>query len=411
MVSHQKKISKNKTVVIRNAVKAKNRPRRMKSKATSRRSGNAAQRNAQSARAAPVFGPVSTIDTAPVSIGNTVQGCSPVVTPVADGVRVRGRDFLITANATATSVTGWCLIAGSPITPECMSASILKGYCNSYAQYQVHGVALHFVTSSTTADAGSVLLYVGKDRAAPGLIPTAANLLPFVLSDHCTVISPVWKNASAVYHPSPAWYTTGLGNDEGLHEQACGEMFVLSKVTEANSPGYILMDYDITFRNMQVNIKSLTFPITRMKYTEIAYEINAGVASGVTAQLADNVLQLLDGTTNSTTPTGTLVGDVFKMIVNITGSSASGALTLANAWVYTISGLTSPVIPIVDGLTVYATFVGSNKWIFYPTYEAAVTGINAIQWSGGGGATLNLNLHAFVSWVGTVSGSELQANY
>lgn len=384
----------------------------MKRKSVSRRSGKVAQQNARSARAAPSFGPVSTIDTAPVSIGNTVQGCSPIVTPTADGVRVRGRDFLVTANATSASVTGWCLIGGAPITPECMSASALKGYCSSYAEYQVHGVALHFVTSSTTADAGSVLLYVGKDRAAPGLNPTAANLLPFVLSDHCTVISPVWKNASAVYHPAPKWYTTGLGNDEPLSEQACGEMFVLSKVTETNSPGYILMDYDITFRNMQVNIKSLTFPLTRMKYTEVTLDFNAAMLSGVTTatfDVAASGVKLLDGVTGTAVPTGFALGDVYKLILTTTLDNLGGVG--GNTLFTTVLGTTSTNFSLTDGLTIYAVAIGSSTVQLFPTYTSAIVASNPIKFGEGSGGTQNIDIHGFMSLVGAVEGAITQSNY
>lgn len=379
--------------------------------ATQRKRRNARTRQNQAAARSPsVFGPVSTIDTAPVSIGNTVQGCSPVITPTADGVRVRGRDFLISANATSTSVTGWCLVGAAPITPECMSASVLKGYCNSYAQYQVHGVALHYITASTTADAGSVMLYVGKDRAAPGLNPSAANLLPFVLSDHCTVITPIWKNASAVYHPSPKWYSTGIGNDEPMCEQSCGEMFVLSKVTENNAPGYILMDYDITFKNMQVNVKSLTFPLTRMKYTEVILHWTANATKDVTIIDADFVSgTLLDGTTVGTPPTGAAIGDVYKVVFTTTLISLVGAN--ANNLIDVKMGANFAALSIVDGYTLYGAITSSfPNMELYPTYQAACIGDNPLRY----GFTANpvtANIHAFMSLCGSVEGSLLQANY
>jgi hypothetical protein len=303
------------------------------------------------------------------------------------------------------------LVGGSPISPECMSASVLKGYCNSYAEYQVHGVALHFITSSTTADAGSLLIYVGKDRAGPGLNPTAANLLPFVLSDHCTVITPVWKNASAVYHPAPRWYTTGIGNDEPLSDQACGEMFVLSKVTETNSPGYILMDYDITFRNMQVNIKSLTFPLTRMKYTETVLNHNgAPVTTDVTIVQANFTGQnLLDGSTASSAPTGWVIGDIYKIILTTTSQSIAA---LGTTFDVPVGGGYVPTT-IVDGLTIYGVITDSTPTIeLFASYPAAVAGIAPFRYaSNNGGGNMAWFLHCFVSLVGSTVGTVLQANY
>lgn len=397
MVSHQKKNNKNKTKIVRKVVKINPVSRKIKKRAPT--------------ASAPSFGPVSTIDTAPVSIGNTVQGCSPIVVPTADGMRVRGRDFLVTVNPTSTSVTGWCVVAGAPITPSCMSASILKGYSNTYSEYQVHGVALHFVTAATTADAGSIMLYVGKDRAGPGLNPSSNNLLPYVLSDHCTVISPVWKNASAVFHPAPKWYTTGLGNDEGLSEQACGELFVLSKITPADSPGYILIDYDITFRNMQVNIKSLTFPITRMKYTEVVLSVPAGAVvidtSIVTPQF--NLGNYLDGVTASQPPANMTIGDIYKVVITTTLMTINNA-TVNNLMDTPIGNQFQP-LSLVDGYTLYAVVVNNYPNIeLYPTYTAAITATTPIRF-GVTGAAVGFTIHAFISLVGSVQGLILQANY
>lgn len=61
----------------------------------------------------PTFGPVSTISTAPVAIGNSMSGFKTQVLHTADGCRVIGRDYAFTPAATG-NVTGWALTGGMP---------------------------------------------------------------------------------------------------------------------------------------------------------------------------------------------------------------------------------------------------------------------------------------------------------
>jgi hypothetical protein len=277
-----------------------------------------------------------------------------------------------------------------------------------YAEYMVHAVAFHYVTATTTATPGSILMYVGKDRAGPGVITSSANLLPFILSDQETVISPVWQNCSSVFRPVPQWYTTGLGNDEGLHEQACGEFFIFDKSDSANTPGYVIMDYDISFRVMQVNIKSLTFPMTRMKYTQMVFGLNTSITQGGNGNMTTNAGVLLDAATQSATPTGSVIGDVFKVILNVTNSSFSGANN-GNLFQVGTGNSQTTTVTLLDGFTMYAVYDATNQMVLFPTYEGAITNSNPMQY-GHTGATV-VSLYAYLSYVGSVGNSTFQASY
>lgn len=413
MVSKQPKTS-TRTTVIRQALKPMaRRNNKVAKNQRTQRARRVRARTVGTPAGQPVFGPVATIDSAPISIGNTINGCQPIITPTNDGVRVRGRDFLLTCQPTSTSFTGWQVCGGAPITPACMPSSVLKSYWNMYAEYQVHAVAFHFITAAITTDAGSIMMYVGKDRAAPGLNPSSANLLPFVLSDPHTVISPIWKNASSVYHPAPTWYTTAVDNDEGLHEQSPGEYFILSKVTQADAPGYVLIDYDISFRVHQVNLKTSVFPAARMKYTEVNIEMaSASTTVDVTVPVIDVVGgNLLDGATVSTNPTGNTVGDIYKVILTINGAAFSGSgIGITNILDYDLGGGLFADVVITDGMTLYMACTGTNTYVLYPTYYNAVVGSRPLL-AGATNAGLGFSFHAFVSLVGANSGALLQSNF
>lgn len=364
--------------------------------------------------ATPIFGPVTTIDTAPVSIGNSFQGAAPIITPIPGGQRIRGRDFLINVDPTGVAVTGWTLVAGAPITPVCMVSSGVKSLMQMYGKYCVNGVAFHYITSCTTGDAGSVMMYIGKDRGGPGLNTANANFMPVVLSDGNTVISPVWKNCSAVYHPPPLYLPSDTFNSDGLHEQAPGEIFVYTKLASVNIPGYLLVDYDLSFVNMQVNLKSLSLPVARMKYTQVRFYDAAVVNAQVAMYSWDVVGQfLLDGTTNTVAPTGSELGDIYKIIINVDDGYV-GAATLPLSWQYNapISGGASliPATSYTDGATVFGVFTVGGAVAFYPNYYCASVLANPLIATAAAAAAPH-GFVAYVSLVGSVGNQLTQSNY
>lgn len=360
------------------------------------------------------FGPVTTIDTAPVAIGNSYQGVAPIVIPIADGMRVKGRDYLITLDsALQLYLNDWTLLGGAPITPACMIASAVKGFNNTYAQYCIHAVAFHFITSSSTSHDGSVMLYIGKNRNLPLPDTSNTNFLPFVLSDHNTTISPAWKNSTSVYVPPQVWRSTAPFNDESLDEQSPGELMVYSKfntnsTTVPASPGYIIVDYDISFRNMSLNIKNLTFPASRMKYNQVCLFRTNPALNELVEMTTDTGLRM-DGST-SFMPTGVALGDIYKLTVN---TDNKGGLTSYTGWWHVslpiIGGSVSQAVVIHDGYTCYGTVNENNKIVLYPSYTSAMTQATPLLWSAV--AASDYFFIAYLSLVGSVYNNLLQTNY
>jgi hypothetical protein len=357
----------------------------------------------------PVFGPVATIDTAPVSIGSSITGATPVIIPIEDGQRIQGRDFLIGVDATASTIVDWTLVGGSPVAPGCMVASTLKHFSSTYAHYMIHGVAFHFITSSSTATNGSVMFYVNKDRSRPALPTDSANFMSAVLSDHHTVIGPLWKNTTASYFPEPVWFSTDVFDGEQMLSQCPGELLMYTKSANNEIPGYIVVDYDISFRGLSLNPKTGVLPISRMKYTQVALTATALVVvqNSTTVAFVLNSGLLLDGGTTSTAPSGTAEGDIFKIVMNeddATFTNTSAALSLS---VIYSGGGTTPVT-ITDGFTCYGVCTSDNVLVLFPNYAAAQNGDAPFRW--GVTATVTVKIPAFISLCGAVSGTLTQAN-
>nr|UHS71963.1 MAG: hypothetical protein 3 [Tombusviridae sp.] len=335
------------------------------------------------------FGAVSTINTAPVSVGNSVRGSAPRVTQTTDGARVVGRDFAFALSATAAPVNGWELIGGMPITPCCLPSSILRNYCQMFNKFKVNSFTAHYITSSPTSQAGDVLFYYEKDRLAPMPDYSNSSFLPYALSDPHTVIGPQWTNHSATIKPTKDWKTTLYGNQSDLNEDAEGTLFFFSKTNAANSPGYLLIDYDIQFKELSVNPRAGSLPIARAQSTfgcfTAAYSPSAGAAvygSLTSGKTIANVTSAL--------PNGALPGDVYKIVLQSTASTQVNAAwagtptpTTSNLFRY---GVTNRPLTIDDGTTLFmavGTYSGSGTaaWQLYPSLEAAVTDTDAVEFA------------------------------
>lgn len=331
------------------------------------------------------FGPVSQINTAPVSVGNSVQGSAPRVTQTTDGARVVSRDFAFALSSTAAAVTGWELIGGMPITPAVLPNSILRNYCQMFNKFKVNRIAVHYITSSPTSQAGDVMFYYEKDRTAPMCDYSSSSFLPYVLSDPNTVIGPQWTNHSVVLRPTREWKSTLYGNQTDLNEDAEGTVFFFSKTNSANSPGYLLIDYDITFKELSINPRAGTLPITRGQSTFATMVPLSTVTSGVAANWVWNSGKTISGT-NSVGPPGAIPGDVYKCIVQYTATSQAGNSAWAGTPVPTTTnflqyGSTNRPLTIDDGLTLYVNFNSQTpSFQTYTTLEAAVTNTDPIEY-------------------------------
>jgi len=330
------------------------------------------------------FGAISTINTAPVSVGNSVRGSAPRVTQTTDGARVIGRDFAFALSATASAVTGWEVIGGMPVTPACLPSSILRNYCQMFNKFKVNRFTVHYITSSPTSQAGDVLFYYEKDRTAPMADYSNSSFLPYVLSDPHTVIGPQWTNHSATITPTRDWKSTLYGNQTDLNEDAEGTIFFFSKTNAANSPGYLLIDYDLQFKELSVNPRAGSLPVARAQSTFVCISASATTTAGNTPTFLWTTGKTI-GNVVSTQPNGAFAGDIYKCILQVTASQQvnpawSGTPTPTSSNLFRF-GTSDRGMTIDDGSTFYLAFRDASTLVLYPTLEAAVTNTDALEYA------------------------------
>jgi len=338
---------------------------------------------------------------APVSIGNSIRGTKNSVRSLKDGCRVIGRDLAFSLQATNASITNWTPIGGAPLAPAAFSSSIIRSYTQMFNKFKINRIVFHYITSSSTAQAGDVMFYHEKNRTDSFPDFSNASFLPFVLSDADTVIGPQWTNHSVELRPTDAYNSTDYGTNSDINDESSGSIFVFSKTPTANSPGYVLMDYDISFKELSLNPRAGILPNPRIPW----YMTSFGIGSA--AITAGNIISLpvlgpkYDGNP-ATPPSGVVDGEIYKVILDVTNARTLSTwtnCTPANLIAFRGSGGdTRQAYTIDDGFTCFCEYtLASNEYRFYPTLTAAIADSNPLVF--GVSATVSFNLSCWISLV------------
>lgn len=311
----------------------------------------------------------------PVAIGSTLSGKRTIVRQVKGGHILTGREFLTSAYGTG-SITTWTMAAGVPLTPVVFVDSIIRQYGVMYSQFRWRKLAVHYVTTSPTTANGSIMIYYSKDRASTFLSQTSPNLLPFVLSDPHTTVSPQWQSFSVELEPDVEWKRTDYGMTDDLTHYSAGELFLLSKTSTTDSPGMLLMSYELEFREMNLTPRMLLWPQPAIAYIPLEF----GFPSTTTA--GSSVALTLGGTAPISGTPILSVGGIYKFIVDVTNSVFTGntPATTAATLVRVVAGAGTTVVPLVDGTTIYAVNGPSSVTLFLNATDA-YTGSSSLQWN------------------------------
>jgi len=352
------------------------------------------------------MGAISAISTAPVAIGNSIRGAKSISRSIPGGVIVAGRDFMFQPLGTS-SVTTWCMVGGTPLTPVAFGDSTVRQYLQMYQKYRWKRCVVHYITSSSTSSTGDVMFYHGKNRDSVFLNQTSNFLMPWVISDPDTVLGPQWTNHSADLSLQGTWKSTDYGMTDAINDYSDGEVYLLSKTTTTDSPGYVLFDYEIEFKEMQISPRLLALPIPRAQYT------NVPLGGAVVTYTSGNGVTLtpygnnLSGAGGAVTPSGLTNGDIYKVIFDVTNSTnfptALSAVTFTE-----IGGFVNTTIQ--DGSTLYAIWNGSTYSLYLNT-PSAYTAQSNLKFGGTTSTGVTTTIQTWMSYVGSIGTINVNPNY
>jgi hypothetical protein len=356
------------------------------------------------------FGAVSTINTAPVAIGNSVRGATLSSIRSKNGAVVTGRDFMFTP--IGTTVTNWVTCGGTPLTPAAFVDSKIRSYLQLYQKYRWKRCVVHYITSSATSTSGDVLFYHAKNRNSVYISTSSSVLLPFVMSDPDTVLGPQWSNHSTELKVQGTWKSTDYGMSDNVNDYSDGEVFLLSKTNLNETPGYILFDYEVEFAEEQVAPRLLSLPIARIQYNNVAFS-SVAFTTGVDQifKLAPSVLAQpnLSGKA-STMPSSTATGDIYKISVDTVNGAVAPSTGYADIIKLKSSSGVNRTIVIEDGFTCYGLWDGTNM-TFYPNATAAYSDSDAFLFKDSIATPTSIVLQCWISLVGQSNADNLNPNF
>lgn len=362
---------------------------------------------------APSMGAVTTMNSAPMAIGNSVRGVINHITPTKDGIRVRGRDFMFLPIGSG-SITNWVQVGGTPLTPVAFADSVVANHTRNYAKFKFRNVVAHYITASPTSATGDIVFYYSNNREAVFLNLTSSNLLGVIMSNPSTVLGPQWLNHSAALHITGDWKSTDYGMYPDPADFADGELFLLSKTTTTSSPGYVIFDYDLEFAELQIQPRMLTFPIPRIQYWQLNIGQTASPAvDGVTTMV--DAVALAKGNnisgSSSTFPTSAATGDIYKVIFNITNSVAGGWVNCTTANLFKLQDAGQNIaITVSDGFTCYAVYANTGL-VFFQNVSSAYAAAKASAFAFGVTANITWNIQCDISLIGTLATSSNIPNF
>jgi len=284
-----------------------------------------------------------------------------------------------------------------------------------YQKFKVNKIVAHYITSSATSSTGDVMFYYQKNANSVYLNQTSTQLLPFVMSDPNTVLGPQWTNHSTSLVIEPVWRSTDYGMDANLNDYSAGNLFLLSKTSTTDSPGYVIFDYEIEFAEMQVSPRLLTLPISRIQWSQVNIGRTAlAVTNGTTPVTGLGALGNNITGTASALPSGVTTGDIYKVIIDLTNSNSGSwtNCTANNLLVTRLPNSNYTGVSLVDGTTYYAVIDNTNSLDLFATAEEAFAGGLGISgFYYGTTATVTYNLQCWFSYVGSLSSNNTQPNF
>jgi len=361
----------------------------------------------------PTFGNVSTINTAPVAIGNSMRGLTARTVVTKDGMKVIGRDYCFTVASTGT-VTNWILSGGCPLSPFSFASAVLQNCARMYARYKISSMTFHYITSSSTSQTGDVLFYLRKNEGQTMPQPTASTFLNYVLSDSNTVIGPQWTNHSATFDTrNTKWLSTDYGATSEIDTYNQYDFFLYSKTSAANSPGYLIVDYEYDFREISLNPRNGNISEVggaKSMWTPASISVSGVKVGNTTPVQGVSDTAWAGGVTISNITTS--LGDVFEFVLDVTNSlfSATNAGTFANQ-VYTndtnLVTYKTLAFTLTDGMVFYLVDNGTNL-TFYSNRDSAFGNGPAILCSIS--ATYAEKIRGYVKIIGSVRPTDLTYN-
>lgn len=286
---------------------------------------------------------------APSAVGHVVGGgpARPNFSRNGDSVTMSGQEIVISL-ATAQQSSNFELVGGHRFNPHYFLGSRMNYLADLFEEYKFDSIEISYITGSSSATTGDILLTYEDDPTVPFRNPVSSNFVNKALSKKGAVLCSVWKDFTTSLNIEKSWRYTVYDDIIDPRSAIAGDVFLYSRGT-ITQPGYIMCRYTVSFRKPIFNPRSFSLETW-------------GDWSIVSATQAAN--PTVGNTVILTLGSGAAVGEIFKFA--ITSLTLGTGVTAANAWYISESG-TSTAFTLGVGSTFYGAFGASNAFYVYPS--------------------------------------------
>jgi hypothetical protein len=325
---------------------------------------------------------------APSSVGHIVSVAQPKATFGQGGqsVTISGQEVVISI-ATATQANNFELVGGHKLNPNFFTGSRLAYYAALFEQFRIDKLEMCYITGSPSSTAGDILLTYETDPTVTFRDPTNANFVTKALSKPGAVLCSVWKDFCTILNIDKDWKYNSIEEVNDLRTNSAGDVFIYNRGT-VTQPGYILVRYQISFRNPIFEPKPYavypwadwTIVTAALPVTSTAGNTAVVVFSGIAAPLPGVIVKAC-----------------------LTSVTLGAGPTSANAWSLSEDGILVP-FTLQAGDTFYLKFGSNNAAYVFQNYDDAKSAPVTTPATG-----TNLSNSIVVSTVTTTAGTSTWA--
>jgi len=264
--------------------------------------------------------------TVPVNSMQTFVKSDPTVVSKAGrhGETISGSVYLtslLTATKLESSLEDLALQAIVPLNPGNFGNSMLSNVSRFYEQFRFRKLRLHYLTSSATTTAGTVVLshQVDSLNEVPSRGYKSSDLYSNLFSRENTLMGPVWDNAfmDVPKEGLERWCFTDSKFGHTVEDLFSGYLLAYSTI-ESGVPGRLVLEFVCEFKGRANEIgDNIPRPMTTiMNYTissKTAGDIAQGDISGGITVVNETIVMFYMDSATTTYGTGSALDDLFTL--------------------------------------------------------------------------------------------------
>jgi hypothetical protein len=317
--------------------------------------------------------PGTTTVLAPAAIGTSINRFNNRIVSRGVDKMLIGRDFVCEVPAFGSArFSQSCTI---PTNPSYFVNGEVGNLCRAFEKFRYHRLSYRFIPRVPTTTTGEILLCSTKEVINPGLDTAAASFLGRAMAQGNSTLGALWLQHEIPIDCDGQWRMTNPLLNTDIDDNIMEEIQVYTQTASSLTVGYIIADYTISFKEPIFQPHATTIPIPNGHSTQLPLVDAAAINAVNDAVVLTNA-----------TLTALANGSVFKLSLNLTGTTLPTGATALTAVSNSLSRRTTSVttttlsmaLPLVDGTVLYGLVLGTNLYI-YASIEAAVAGTGSGQ--------------------------------